>query len=48
MFDHRNMYRPTFNGSTYNSEGGPLPEEITQLIDEAWAKIKGGISHYAF
>lgn len=30
------------------SEGGPLPTEIIELIDQAWLKIKGGVEHYAF
>lgn len=30
------------------SEGGPLPADILELVDQAWFKIKGSVNHYAF
>jgi len=33
--------------SIKDSEGGPLPDDIVNALDEAWKKVKGGTRHYA-
>ena len=29
------------------SEGGPLPDDIVKLLDDAWTKVKAQVPYYA-